>query len=67
MGCEWGAWCLGLWEGTGLVAWRAAAVARRLVGCRTAGLHQKQQQENKRLCGAVGFLLLCLLECRAGA
>ena len=66
MGCEWGAWCLGRWEGTGLLVWRAGAVARRLVGSLTAGSDARVAGGRGR-CGAAGFLLLCLLECRAGA
>ena len=66
MGCEWGAWCLGLWEGTGRLAWRAAVLARRLCGCLTAGWGARLPEGRGRT-AALGFLLLCLLDGRAGA
>ena len=66
MACEWGAWCLGRWEGTGLLAWRAAVVARRLGGSLTAGWAARVLVVWGRS-WALGFLLLCLLDGRAGA
>ena len=66
MGCEWGAWCLGRWEGTGLLAWRGGAVARRLCGCLTAGWDARAAAV-QGVSLALGFLLLCLLDGRAGA
>ena len=66
MACEWGAWCLGRWEGTGLLAWRAAVVARRLCGCLTAGWDARAAAV-QGVSLALGFLLLCLLDCGAGA
>ena len=66
MVCEWGALCLGLLEGTGGLAWRAAVVARRLCGCLTAGWDARVLVVQGRV-GALGFLLLCLVDCRAGA
>ena len=66
MACEWGAWCLGLWEGTGRLAWRAAVLARRLCGCLTAVWGARLVAEWGRT-RALGCLLLCLLHGRAAA